>query len=393
MKHNLRNALLMILPIIAVACGSAATPTVAPTSVPAATSAPAATTAPADAAPTATVSAAPAATDTAAPSATTAATVAASAATTATIDKTGWPTEFKVGLFASDDAQKVLNNAEPIRNYLEKALGIPVKVTTGTSYSAVIEAMRAKRVDAMEVGPLAYVLASKEANAQALAVAIAPVVKEGITVTYDSKLIPYYYSVIFTKKGSGIKTLADLKGKGFNFVDPASTSGHMMPKSYLINNGINPDTDLKAVFAGSHPTSVLSVWNGKAPAGATYEDNLYQLAADKQIDFCAFDNPHTRPTDAEIKARYDSCPDGSIVVLAFTDPIPQTPFAVRGDLPESFKQAVTDALMSIKDDPEMIATYHEWYVNPAQSLGLKSLDNLYDGLRDVAKNLNITTAD
>ncbi len=380
MKHNLRNALLMILPVIAVACGSAATPTVAPTSAPAA---PAATSAPVDAAPTA----APAATETAMPSAT------AVSTSTTSIDKTGWPTEFKVGMFASDDAQKVLSNAEPIRNYLEKALGIPVKVTTGTSYSAVIEAMRAKRVDAMEVGPLAYVLASKEANAQALAVAVAPVVKEGITATYDANLIPYYYSVIFTKKGSGIKTLADLKGKGFNFVDPASTSGHMMPKSYLINNGINPDTDLKSVFAGSHPTSVLSVWNGKAPAGATYEDNLYQLAADKQIDFCAFDKPRTRPTDEEIKARYDSCPDGSIVVLAFTDPIPQTPFAVCGDLPESFKQAVTDALMSIKDNPEMIATYHEWYVNPSQSLGLKSLDNLYDGLRDVAKNLNITTAD
>jgi phosphonate transport system substrate-binding protein len=386
MKHNLRNALLLILPIIAVACGSAATPTSAPT----ATVAPVATAVPAEASPTVVASAAPAATDTAAPSATAAATATTQ---TASVDKTGWPTEFKIGLFASDDAQKVLNNSEPIRNYLEKALGIPVKVTTGTSYSAVIEAMRAKRVDAMEVGPLAYVLASKEANAQALAVAVAPVVKEGITVTYDSKLIPYYYSVIFTKKGSGIKTLADLKGKGFNFVDPASTSGHMMPKSYLINNGINPDTDLKAVFAGSHPTSVLSVWNGKAPAGATYEDNLYQLAADKQIDFCAFDKPHTRPTDDEIKARYDACPDGSIVVLAFTDPIPQTPFAVRGDLPESFKQAVTDALMGIKDNPEMIASYHQWYVNPAQSLGLKSLDNLYDGLRDVAKNLNITTAD
>jgi phosphonate transport system substrate-binding protein len=371
--------------MIAVACGSAATPTVAPTSAPAATTAPASPTE----APAAT--AAPAATDTAAPAATAEATAAST--TAASVDKTGWPTEFKIGLFASDDAQKVLNNAEPLRDYMEKKLGIPVKVTTGTSYSAVIEAMRAKRVDAMEVGPLAYVLASKEANAQALAVATGPVVKEGITVTYDATLIPYYYSVIFTKKGNGIKSLEDLKGKGFNFVDPASTSGHMMPKSYLINHGINPDTDLKAVFAGSHPTSVLSVWNDKAPAGATYEDNLYQLADDKQIDFCAFDKPHTRPTDEEIKARFDSCPDGSIVVLAFTDPIPQTPFAVRGDLPESFKQAVTDALMSIKDNPEMIAVYHEWYVNPAQELKLKSLDNLYDGLRDVAKNLNITTAD
>jgi phosphonate transport system substrate-binding protein len=214
-----------------------------------------------------------------------------------------------------------------------------------------------------------------------------------VTATFDSKLIPYYYSVIITKKGSGVNTLDDLKGKGFSFVDPASTSGHMMPKSYLINHGINPDKDMKTVFAGSHPSSVMAVWNGKVPAGATYEDNLYQLAADKQIDFCGFDTPHVRPTDADIKARFDSCPNGSIAVLAFTDAIPQTPFAVRSDLPDSFKQAVKAALMAIKDDPNMIAAYKEWYVDPTQSLGLKALNNFYDPLRDLAKNLNITTAD
>ena len=391
MKHNLRNALMLLLPIIAVACGSPAAPTTAPvaaTAVPvAATVAPAATAKPADtAAPAATAKPA----DTAAPAATAAATATAATATAAgAIDKTGWPAQFTLGLFGSDDAEKVLKNAESLRLRLEKALGIPVKMFTGTSYTAVIEAMRAKRVDAMEVGPFSYTLAVQEAGAEAIAVNISPSLKPTDTAKYDDKLTPYYYSIIFTKKGSGIATLADLKGKGFNFVDPASTSGHLMPKTYLVNHGIDPDKDLKAVFAGSHPTSVLSVWNGKAPAGATYEDNMYALQDNGQVDFCGFPTKHVRPSEADIKAVFDKCPDGKLAVLAFTDAIPNTPFAVRPDLPASMKKAIKDTLLSIKDDPEMVAAYRQWYVDPSVALGLKSLDQFYDPLRDIAKILNL----
>ncbi|MBC8077048.1 MAG: phosphate/phosphite/phosphonate ABC transporter substrate-binding protein, partial [Chloroflexales bacterium] len=306
----------------------------------------------------------------------------------ATVDRTGWPEKFTVGFFGGDDAEKVLKDNEPMRVYLEKELGMPVEFFTGTSYSAVIEAMRAKRVDAMEVGPFSYVLAVQEAQAEALAINTS---ESGDVVKYNPDVPPHYYSAIITKKGSGITTLAELKGKNFAFVDPASTSGHLAPKTLLVQNNINPDTEMKTVFAGSHPTSVLAVWNGSADAGATFEGNLYTLQKEGQIEFCNFEDNKIgqKRTPEEIKARYDSCPDGSIAIVAMSDEIPSTPFAVRTDLPPSFKATVKESLLAIKDDAALVASFGQWYTDPSKELGLETLDQYYNSLRDIAKLLNL----
>ena len=208
---------------------------------------------------------------------------------------------------------------------------------------------------------------------------------------YDDTIQPYYYSIIVTKKGSGITGIQDLKGKSFSFVDPASTSGHLAPKTLLLKNGINPDKDMQTVFAGSHPTSLLSVWNGKTPAGATFEGNLLNLASSGQVKWCMYpDNKiNVKRTPEELKAQYANCPDGSIVVIAQSDPIPNTPFAVRQSLPASFKAAVKDALLTTKDDPAFIAARKTWYVDPSVTFKLTNLDQFYNPLRDIAKLLNL----
>ena len=340
---------------------------------------------------TAATNSAPTGAPTAAPAAASnsAAAAASTAAPAATADPhADWPSKFIVGLFAGDDPQATTFTNEPFRAYLQEQLGIPVEIITGGSYSAVIEAMRVKKADAMSVGPFSYTLAVQEANAEALGAGISANAKDP---KYDPKLLPYYYSVIITKKGSGVANLADLKGKDFTFVDPASTSGHLMPKALLIKNGLDPDKDMKTVFAGSHPSSVMAVWNDKVPAGATYEGNLYNLWKDGQVDLCFFpdDQINKVRTPEEIKAVYDACPDGKLVIIAMTDPIPNTPFAVRSDLPASFKAAVKTALLAIKDHPDLVPTLKRWYVDPTQDLGLKNLDAFYDPLREVAKLLDL----
>src|SRR6185295_10952209 len=94
---------------------------------------------------------------------------------------------------------------------------------------------------------------------------------------FDASIRPSYFSVISVKKGNGINSMADLRGKSLNFVDPASTSGHLVPKTDLIKLGLNPDKDLKTVFAGSHPTAVLAMWNDKSDAASSTETTLYDL--------------------------------------------------------------------------------------------------------------------
>jgi phosphonate transport system substrate-binding protein len=305
-------------------------------------------------------------------------------------DRKDWPSNFLVGIFAGEDSTKALTGAEPLRSYLEAKLKMRVVMYTGSSYTAVIQAMKAGRVDAFEVGPFAYILAVQEANAEALAVNATE--SRSADRKYNPDTFPYYFSVIITKKGSGIEKLDDLKGKSFSFVDPASTSGHLMPRTRIIKAGIDVEKDMKPIFAGSHPTSVQAVATDKVQAGATFLTNLERMVNEKQVDFCWFSDGDfvKERTQKELDDLRATCKDGQIVVIAMSDPIPNTPFAINKNLPETFKKAVKDALLSVKDNPEIVKGLGGWYVDPTEKLkDMKSVDGFYDGLREVAKLLNL----
>jgi phosphonate transport system substrate-binding protein len=307
-----------------------------------------------------------------------------------TYDKTDWPSELNCGLFGGDDAEGALRDNEPLADYLSNYLGIPMEYTVGTSYNAVIESMRAGHTNCGTVGPFSYILAVQEAGAEAVAV---EVYANDENPVYDPTLRPAYFSVISVKKGSGIDSLDDLKGKTFSFVDPASTSGFLIPSSEFHAVGIDPENDMTTIFAGSHPTSAIALWNDKVDGAASTETTLVNLAKEGQIDYCGFADGKTGVdrTPEEIKAVYDACPDGSIVAIAYSSPIPNTPFAVKSDLPESLKQAIKDALLDIRNHPDLIAQTKTWYIDPniEYNLGLPHLDNYYDPLREVAKQLDL----
>ncbi|MCS6803217.1 MAG: phosphate/phosphite/phosphonate ABC transporter substrate-binding protein [Chloroflexota bacterium] len=303
-------------------------------------------------------------------------------------DRANWPRTLRLGLFGGDDAEQVIENARPLKTFLEARLGIPVEFFTGTSYSAVIEAMRANKVDAMFVGPFAYILAVQEANAEALVVGVSTTAREPV---FDPSIRPTYFSVISVIKGTGITRVSDLKGKQFAFVDPASASGHLVPKTTLIQAGIDPDKDMKTIFAGSHPTAVAALWNRKVDAAASTERTLVTAAQNGQIELCFFPDERINVdrTPAEIQRLFDSCPDGKIVPLLYSRPIPNTPLAVRRDLPESFKKALRQALLETQNDPEYIRQRRQWFLDPTEELKLSRLDEAYNPLRDVARLLKL----
>lgn len=305
-------------------------------------------------------------------------------------DTSEWPEELTCGLFGGDDAEEALSNNEPLAQHLEEWLGIEVTYTTGTSYNAVIEAARAGHVDCYTVGPFAYILGVQEADAEALAIGVGSRADEPV---YDASIPPAYHSVISTKKGNGIESLADLAGRSFSFVDPASTSGHLIPRSVLVAAGLDPDNDMETIFAGSHPTSGIALWNDKVDAAASTENTLLNLAEEGQIEYCGFEDGQVgKPrSQEEIQAVFDACPDGHIVALAYSDPIPGTPFTVNKNLPPSLKEAIKDALLATKEDAAFIAETGRWYTDPNidQNLGLPHLDAYYDGLREVARVLEL----
>ena len=316
------------------------------------------------------------------------------------VDRTGWPETFIIGVYPGDNVEEALAAVEPLRAYLEETLGVRTVLITGTSYNAVIEAMAAGRADAMEVGPFSYVLAADVANAEAIAVA-------NYEVEVDLNEVPGYFSLMFTKKGSGITSIEDLAGRSFAFTDPASASGYLVPANDIMvamefEDPAQIEEFASVSFVGNHPTAVLSVWNDTVEAGATFDGNLAVQVEEAGVSLCGYtdmgiDGPATAEefpylnamTQAEIDAIYEECPEGSLVVFHQSPLIPETPFAINAALPESFRTAVQTALLTIADNQELVNSIERYYVDPHEAAGVESIDALYDSLRAIAANLNI----
>ena len=163
------------------------------------------------------------------------------------------PTELRVGLIPSEDAQAMMRASQQVMDQLAAKTGLKIKPFVANDYNGVIEAMRSGKIDVAYFGPFSYVLASQLANAEAFAI---PVAKKSGKSSYNS--------IIISKKDKGLATVPQLQGKTFAFVDPSSASGHLFPKAGLKGEGIDTDKYFsRVIFSGSHDASIMAVANGK----------------------------------------------------------------------------------------------------------------------------------
>lgn len=261
----------------------------------------------------------------------------------------------RFGVEPFDTAPRLTPIYGHIGDLIAKKLGCQVKVYIATSYNAEIEAMRNGKLEMGQFGPLGYVLAHQVAKAEAVA---AYSNKQGKPDTYWASIVTY--------PGSGIKTVADIKGHSFAFSDPASTSGHLFPAYGLRKQGVNPDKDIKAIYAGSHTSSFEALYNKKVDAG---ELNSEQLESAKQ------------------RGHYK---DGDLVFLWKSNPIPTDPITVRADLPAGFKARLTTILQNLD--------LHDLPEKDRKVMGLHGLrfvpqtDSSYDQIRDLVHTLHIDLA-
>jgi phosphonate transport system substrate-binding protein len=223
----------------------------------------------------------------------------------------------RFGLIPSEDADKLIADSQPFIAALEKNIGMKVKPFVAIDYSAVIEALKSDKLEIAFLGPNAYVLAKDKVKAQ-----IEPVGRGVMELTGTSA----YKALIITHPNKPISNIADLKGKTFALVDPASTSGNLVPRYVFANHGITPEKDFKSVYySGTHQASLIAVKEGKVDAAAI-ADEVYNLAIAKgQI----------KPTD--LKVVFES------------EPIPGSPFVVRTNLPKDLQEKLRAGFMALKD--------------------------------------------
>src|SRR5215469_13835893 len=162
----------------------------------------------------------------------------------------------RFGVEPYDTGAKFTGAYKALTKTLSHSLGCPVKLVVTNNYTAEVEAMRAKQLDVAEFGPLGYIFAHKLAHANIVAVFGT---KQRKPVTYTA--------AIWVPNGSPITTVHQLKGHTLALSDPASTSGNLYPRYAMLKAGLNPDTDVKIQYAGSHTASLLALVNGKVDAG------------------------------------------------------------------------------------------------------------------------------
>lgn len=258
---------------------------------------------------------------------------------------------------SEEDPERRLNAYKELAEYLAERLNMPVELKRTASYAPTIEALRANKVDVAMMGSFSYMIAKQKAD-------ITPLVTRG-TDTGPGM----YQAFIASAPEKNLKSIDDViesaQDLTFAFVDPASTSGHLVPRAGLEKLGLKPERDFKeVVFAMNHTNSAMTIISGKVDVGAFQSSSYRRL----------IERGRMSPEDINILWR--------------SDPIPNGPVIVRDSL-----------------DPEIVAGIAEAYldmheVNPwlfqelVRSAGVDGMrfwpadDTMWDGLRDIAYSLD-----
>jgi phosphonate transport system substrate-binding protein len=231
----------------------------------------------------------------------------------AATDGPGRPDHLVVGLLPGESEPTVMRLNEPLRAYLEKSLGMPVKLVVGSDYAATGEALRFGRLDIAFLGPVTYILRSRAAKLEVFARPSHP----GVGPTFQAAII--------VPQDSEAQTLADLKGDDIAFGDPASTSGTWVPRYQLASAGLVSGRDYTLRALGAHDAVVFAVANHKVGAGGLSLPIYQRLIAEGSINANA-----TR-------------------IIALSPAIPEYMWTFREGLDAAFRDEIKKAFLGVTD--------------------------------------------
>lgn len=189
----------------------------------------------------------------------------------------------RVTTIPEEAATEQIRKFTPLASYLEKALGMKVEFTPVSDYPAAVETLVNKKVDLVWFGGFTHVQANLRSGGK-----VVPLAQR----EEDTK----FQSVFIAKTDSGIKTLADMKGKQISFGSQSSTSGHLMPRSFLLQADITPEKDFRRVaYSGAHDATIASVVSGKVDAAALDITVWRKFVTENKVDTKAVDVFYTTP--------------------------------------------------------------------------------------------------
>lgn len=219
----------------------------------------------------------------------------------------------KVSAIPDEAPTELQRKFTPLGVYLEKEIGMKIQFIPVTDYAAVVEGLASNKLDMAWLGGFTFVQARiRTGNA-------IPIAQRVEDEKFTSKFI--------ANASSGINGLADLKGRNFTFGSVSSTSGHLMPRYFLLENKINPEKDFKRIaFSGAHDATALQVESGKVEAGVLNASVWDKLVTEKKVD------------------------TNKVKVIWTTPPYYDYNWTVRGNLDSALVKKLTDAFLKL--DPK-----------------------------------------
>lgn len=243
----------------------------------------------------------------------------------------GDPDTLVMGFVPSQDSDTIADTVEPLADRLSEELGIEVQGQVMTNYNALVEAMGANQVHIGFIPAFGYVLANEQYDVEVILKSI----REG-SGSYKAQYI--------VRADSGIESLEDLRGKVWAYGDPTSTSGYLFPASQLMEEfGYSTAEELESDFfsqsiqTGGHDNSAIAVLDGDADVATTFDDARTVIAEEY-------------PEAME-----------ELVVLGYTEEIPNDTISVTKDLSAELVQQIKDTFLSFNEDEEMIKIMNEVY--------------------------------
>jgi len=217
----------------------------------------------------------------------------------------------RVTTIPEEAATEQIRKFGPLSQYLQKSLGMKVEFTPVNDYPAAVEALVNKQVDLVWFGGFTHVQAQIRSGGKVIPIA---------QREEDTK----FRSVFITQKSSGITKLADLKGKQVSFGSQSSTSGHLMPRTFLLEAGIDPEKDFKRVaYSGAHDATIASVVSGRVDAAALDITVWNKFVTENKVDTSKVDVFFTTPAYFNYN------------------------WSVHADMPAALRDKITKALLAI----------------------------------------------
>jgi len=253
----------------------------------------------------------------------------------------------RLSMIPTTDPGKIIRESKPFIDYLEKETGAKVELTVPTNYAAVVEAVASDRVDIAYLGGFTYVQASDRAGA-------IPLVQR--------EKDRAFHSLFITQPDSAIRSLGDLKGHSFAFGDVNSTSGHLMPAYFMLQQSVDQAVIDKAIYTGGHDATALAVANKKVDAGAMDEQVFARMVKEGKL------------SESQVRVFYTSPP--------FFDYV----WAARQGLDRGMADGFVNAMLKLnRGTPEQQAILQ--LLNASKYV--RVVDASYDPLRQAARDAGL----